>query len=82
MSEFTDDHLNRLLESHPDGDIHTTILELRGYLADLTQEVDPEKVAILTQRVRDYSTLLQHELLEEGRGGEDFVNDGVFHAAG
>lgn len=80
MTELTADYLNSLLEQHTEGDIHATALDLKAHLADLEQETNPEKKAALTETVHDLATLLEHELRENGRGGEDYVNDGVFHA--
>jgi hypothetical protein len=80
MTKYTADYLNSLLEQHTEGDIRATALDLKAHLADLEQETNPEKKAALTETVRDLATLLEHELRENGRGGEDYVNDGVFHA--
>ena len=82
MTELTAEYLNSLLEQHSDGGIHATALDLKAHLADLEQETDPEKKATLTETVRELATLLEHELCDKGRGGEDYVNDGVFHARG
>lgn len=82
MTELTADYLNGLLEKYTDGGIHATALDLKAHLADLEQETDPEKKAALTETLRDLATLLEHELRDNGRGGEDYVNDGVFHAKG
>lgn len=80
MSKYTAEYLNSLLEQHTEGDIHAAALDLKAHLADLEQETNPEKKAALTETVRYLATLLEHELRENGRAGEDYVNDGVFHA--
>lgn len=80
MTKLNDNYLKRLLELHPDGDIHATVLDLMSHLADLEQETDSEKTSALTGTVRDLAAVLEHELHENGRTSEDYVNDGVFHA--
>jgi hypothetical protein len=82
MTEFTVDYLNALLERHTDNEIHATAVFLKDQLAVLEHEVCPEKKLALTETVQDYSALLEHLLREGGRGGEDYINDGVFHAMG
>lgn len=82
MTECTVDYLNVLLEQHTDDEIHATAVYLKDQLAALEHEVGPEKKLALTETVQDHSALLEHLLREGGRDGEDYVNDGVFHAKG
>ncbi len=80
MTDYTPDYLNELLERHPDGEIRTTALNLKTHMAELERETDPEKKATLAGAVRDLATVLEHELHANARGGEDYINDGVFHS--
>lgn len=80
MADFSADHLDWLLQGHPNGGIRTSAMELKALHAELGQEKDPEKKAALTEAVRDLATVLERELYDHSRGGEDYINDGVFHA--
>lgn len=73
-------HLRRLLELHPDGDIRETVLELGIRLAAFGSETDAGRKAALAEGIRDLGAVLEHELREAGSGGEDHVNDGMFHS--
>ncbi len=81
MTELTTDYLDRLLELHPDGDIHATVLDLRAHLADLEKETDPDEATMLTQTVLDLASFLDYLLRESGRGGEDYVSEGALHTS-
>jgi hypothetical protein len=80
MTDFTTDHLVRLLRMHPSGNIHSTATELLACLSDLAHENETDRKASLMEAARDLAAVLDHELNETGRGGEDYINDDVFHA--
>jgi hypothetical protein len=80
MNDMTADHLHRLLDLYPNGNIHSIVRDLLASLTDLEHEKEPERKAVILEAVRDLSALLDHELNEEGRAGEDYINDSVFHS--
>jgi len=80
MADFSAHDLDRLLQGHHNGYIRSSAMELRALLAELEQDKDPEKKAALTEIARDLDAALEYELNEDSRGGEDYINDGVFHA--
>jgi len=81
MTELTDKYLDKLLNQHTSGNIHDTVLAIKSHLATLGNVLDVAHRAALVQKVDDLKTVLEHDLLEESRSGEDFINDSVFHAA-
>lgn len=80
MTELTADYLDFLLERHTDDEIHHTALSMKGQMAEIDREVDTEKKEALTETLLTDFALLKHLLDEGSRGGEDYINDGVFHA--
>jgi hypothetical protein len=82
MTELTADYLDFLLERHADDEIYHTALSMKEQMAELDREVDPEKKEALTETLLADFTLLKHLMGEGSRGGEDYINDGVFHAKG
>lgn len=82
MTELTAEYLDFLLERQADDEIYHTALSMKEQIAEIDREVDPEKKKALTETLLGEFALLKH-LRDEGlRGGEDYINDGVFHAKG
>jgi hypothetical protein len=82
MNKLTEAYLDKLLEQHPDGDVRDTVMAIKTRFFALAHEVDVDRKTILMEEMHDLNTVLQHELREAGRAGEDYINDGVFHATG
>lgn len=82
MTEWTTENLNTLLTHHLEAEIRETALELKACLANLDRETDSARQAALTDTAAGLVLVLEHALGEDGRGGEDYINDDVFHASG
>ena len=80
MKELTESGLEKLLDKHPQGDIFDTVIAIKTRLAALTGEADAERKAALMEEIQGLQSVLQYELREGGWAGEDYINDGVFHA--
>lgn len=80
MSDFTIEELDAILKRDMDDEIHEAALSAKEAIAALDQEDDLDKRRKLDESIRDDFTVLQYLLGEGSRGGEDFINDGVFHA--
>lgn len=78
MPEFTDAQLNALLDRYKVGAVHETITELKSLQAKADAATDEAAKAILLEKARDMTSVLEIEL-REGDNGEDFINDGEFH---
>lgn len=79
MTDFTPEYLDSLLKRDTNDEIRETALSAKEAMAALDQENDLDQRRMLTERLMDDFALLRHLLDEWSRGGEDFVNDGVFH---
>jgi allophanate hydrolase subunit 1 len=82
MTDLTHDHLDNLLEHDTDENIRETVLAIKSLLVALDSETDADRKATVTEKIRDLKTILEHEQRDGGRGGEDYINDGEFHARG
>lgn len=80
MSELTPEYLDFVLERVTDDEIRATALSMKDRLVALDQEENLEKKRALTESLMDDFAVLKHELDDRSRGGEDFINDDVFHA--
>lgn len=80
MSDFTPEELDAILKRDMDDEIHEAALSAKEAIAALDQEDDLDKRRKLDESIMDDFALLKHLLNEWSRGGEDFINDGVFHA--
>lgn len=80
MTELTPEYLDAILERDTTDEIRETALSMKDTMAALDQEDDLDKQRVLTESLMDDFALLKHMLDEWSRGGEDFINDGVFHA--
>lgn len=79
MNKLTEAYMDKLLEQHPDGDVRDTVMAIKTRFSALAHEVDVDRKTALTKEVCDLISVLEHELHEGGRAGEDYINDGVFH---
>jgi hypothetical protein len=82
MTELTTEYLDSVLERVTDDEIRETALSMKGKMVALDQEENLEKKRVLTESLMEEFALLRHLLDERSRGGEDFINDDVFHAQG
>lgn len=82
MTDLTHDYLDNLLEHDTGGSIRETVLAIKSLLVALDRETDADRKATMTEEIRDLKTILEHEQRDGGRGGEDYINDGEFHARG
>lgn len=78
MTGFTDDRLNTLLDRYKVGAVHETITELQSLQAKTDAATDEAAKAILLEKARDMTSVLEIEL-SEADNGEDFIDDGEFH---
>lgn len=79
MTELTPEYLGAILERDTNNEIRETALSMKEKMVTLDQEENLEKQRALTESLMDDFALLKHLLDEWSRGGEDFINDGVFH---
>lgn len=79
MTELTPEYLDAIMERDTNNEIRETALSMKDTMAALDQEDDLDKQRMLTERLMDDFALLKHMLDEWSRGGEDFINDSVFH---
>jgi hypothetical protein len=82
MTDLTRDYLDTLLEHDTDENIRETVLAIKSLLVALDSETDADRKATVTEEIRDLKTILEHEQRDGGRAGEDYINDGEFHARG
>ena len=72
--------LNRLLEQNSSEDVRDTVLEIKMRLSAFDMETDENRKSECAEEIGDLCSVLEYELCASGMYGEDFVNDGVFHA--
>tara|TARA_R110002124_G_scaffold283145_1_gene458756 strand:+ start:4556 stop:4801 length:246 start_codon:yes stop_codon:yes gene_type:complete len=80
MTNLTKDYLHQLMERHPEGNIHDTLVELNSLLQKLDSETEPARKDALHDQIRSFAAVLEYELLEGSRSGEDYINDERFLA--
>lgn len=80
MTELTPEYLDSILSRDTTDEIRETALSMKDTMAALDQEDDLDKQRALTESLMDDFALLKHMLDDWSRGGEDFINDDVFHA--
>lgn len=81
-TELTAEYLDFLLERHSDDEVSHIVFSMKEKTAELARGVDPEQKRSMTETLLDDFALLEHLLYEESRSGEDYINDGAFHATG
>lgn len=75
MKEWTTQKLETVMASHAERKVGALAAELRALHADLATKSTDTRTANLLDTGRDLTALLDHEILEASRGGEDFIND-------
>lgn len=78
MTDLTEDQLNRLAERHPQGEIYEIIMHLKSLIERSDGETDLTRREALEAEIGSLAILLEREVFESDRGGEDFINDDRF----
>ena len=58
------------------------IRDLEALEARYHAELDPARQTLLIEEIGDIKALIEHLTYADSRGGDDLINDGVFHAGG